>query len=234
MSTLNLLTLLLCFQSPGQPASQPGNGAAQQPPTIWEEIALLESAIRKTVKENQTQFSIANNDPVNGYYIPRVGVMLMIPVRYRPTMRPPRKNVEHKQLNTPNGAVLIDRKQVNERLKTLQEQRKKNELLKEANFEQVVTNMKNMVPEVIGALKSLPQNESVILVVEERAPAWYFTEYSRGGIRKVVTLTVDKDLISTIHADQTVMKPEWLQRIKRTTATRKMVTSALSGTDSVE
>ncbi len=226
--TLNLLTLLLAFQNP----------QAAKPPAIWEEIALLEGAIRKTVTENQTQFAISNNDPVNGYYIKRVGVMLMIPVRYRPAASPAKVKVETGKLDLGNAQTLeIDRKQVEERIKAWQDQMKRNELLKEANFEQVVANMKNMVPEIVGALKSLPEDESVIMVVEERAPAWYFTEYSlrKNVMRKVVTLTVDKDLISTIHSDKTVMKADWLQRIKRTTATRKMVTSALNGSsDSVD
>lgn len=226
MITLNLLTLLVAFQGNGGP----------QPPTIWEEIALLEGTIRKTVKENQTQFAISNNDPVTGYYIKRVGVVLMIPVRYRPAVKVPKAQVEGQQLKAPGATMNMDRKQLESRIRAWQDQIKRTDLIKDANFEQVVTNMKKMVPEIIGALKNLPQDESVIMVVEERVPAWYFTEYSlrKDAIRKVVTLTVDKDLISTIHADKTVMKADWLQRIKRTTATRKMVTSALSGTDSVE
>ena len=230
MTILTLAAMLFSFQSP-----LPGP-APQEPPPVWEEIAKLEDTIKQTVRENRTFFSISSNDPVQGYYIDRVGVMLMIPVRYRPagdTLVSP-SDVRAKAFNEPRkdeAKPKVSRIEIQKKLEAFQEKLKESQLLKEANFEKVVDNLKNLVPELIGKLSSLPSDERLVMIIEERVPSWYYAGFSlkKNATRKVVTLTVDKDLISKIHANKTELPSDWTQRIKRSTTNRKLITNMFSG-----
>ena len=222
MMITQLIGCLLAFQAPERLVA---------PPPIWEEIARMEASIKKTVSEDDSRFDIAANEPVQGYYIERVGVLILVPVRYKPGVNAIQQDEKEDQLNLGGNAAIVklSRGELESRVSQWQDALNRSELIKESNFSQVVTNLKNMIPELIGFLKHLPQDESMVLVVEERVPAWFHPGFSlkHNATRKVVTLTVDKDLISQIHANKTVMPEQWLKRIKSTTTNRRLITRAL-------
>ena len=224
---MNLLLLMLMgFQGPT---------VANTENTIWREIALLENTIKQAVTEDNSNFAISSNDPVQGYYINRVGVFLVVPVRYRTSGDVPEQTSgdSNQTLELPKSSAnsRMSRKEIEKRVRAWKQELARSEMIKDSNFEKVVSNMKSLIPEVVATLRSLPQEESVMIVVEERIPAWYYAGFSlrKAATRKVVTLTVDKDLISHIDAQETVLAGDWLKRIKRTTTNRQLAVDALGG-----
>ena len=209
MMCLTLLSLLCILpEGPADPKLE-----------IWEEIAVGEELIRTSIARSDNQFSVFSNDPVRGYYIQRVGVVLFVPLRYRTNDR------ERFSERTQKTAFSLDKADTEKRMQAWKEKLQKDELTKEANFEKVVTHLKSLVPQLIATLKNLPAEASLTLIVEERLPAWYSSlSLKKNPTRKVVTLSLDKELITRIHANETIMEREWLDSIKRTTTNRRLVT----------
>ena len=218
---MNIFWLLLAYQDGGVPP-------------VWEEIARLEAGLRQSVQESRTGFTVSNNDPVNGYYIDHVGVVMLIPLRYSASNSTLVRHQEvRERLSDESSKPSLDRAEVQKRYQAWVNELERNASLKDANFEQVVSRLRAMIPSLIGGLEHLPQDETLVLVIEERAPAWFYAGFRKDATRKVVTLTVDKDLMSIIHAKETVMEEEWLRQVKRTTTTRKVITGLLSGSSVV-
>jgi hypothetical protein len=227
---MNLALILILAQSPaGEPTVLDG------PDPIWEQIAVVEASVKQTVRSEQSQYTINANDPVIGYYIERVGVVLTIPLRYSPSVaqrtRKPESAETEKNLGNQAEPVQINRRALQKRIIQWQDQMRRQEMLKEANFEKVVTNLRGQIPAIITILSRLPREESLVMVIEERVPAWYYAGFTlnKEATRTVVTLTVDKDLLSRVHASATVMDQEWLDRVKRTTVNRRLAMKALGG-----
>jgi len=192
---------------------------------IWREIASLEAFINDTVKENDSNFMTTNSDPVRGYYIERQGVFLLVPVRYVPNMgvaaQPGKAEQKEVEGNLGSASFKVDRIDIQKRYDEWKARMRKNELAKQANFDRAVTNLKNAIPQVLEILASLPKDESLTLVVEERV-AWYYPGFSleRSPTIKVVTLTVDKLMISEVAQDQTILKKDWQKQIQSKTTNR--------------
>ena len=223
---VSLILLMLAFQNPT--LEDPQN-------LIWGEISQLETTIKQAVTEDNSNFAISANDPVQGYYISRVGVFLVVPVRYRTSGDMPEQPASDSKAvpNLPQNPanMRISRKDIERRVRAWKQELARSEMVKDANFEKVVSNMKSLIPEVVATLRNLPDEESVMIVIEERIPAWYYAGFSlkKVATRKVVTLTVDKDLISHIDAQETVLAADWLKHVKRTTTNRELATGALGG-----
>ncbi len=211
-----LLALLWAFQHPVVEADDPNL-------KIWQEITSLEDFIRQSVSKNNSQFTTSGNHSVHGYYIDRIGVVILIPVRYRPKLEGP---VQEKALPEVGGAkpTVISKRDVQNRLREWRQEVSRRELIKDANFEQVVTNLKENVPEILKILTRLQTSESLTLIIEERVPAWYAAGLSldKDPTRKIVTLNVDNDVIASIHANQTVIPGEIIKRVRRTTTERRL------------
>ena len=193
-------------------------------PGIWEQITSLESFIKTSVGQNETDFVISQNDPVRGYYIEGRGVFLLIPVRYRAKAEPPQPSKKETQLLKDQPPAKLDKFDIQKRLSDWKEMLRKKELIKEANFERVVTNMKQAIPEILKILEQLPDNEALTVIVEERIPAWYYPGFSlnKNPTTKVVTLSVDKGEVSLIKANRTVLKTNWQRHVVRKNANRKL------------
>ncbi len=220
MTIMALICLLSAFQDQGVPP-------------VWEEIAQLESALQRSVLDSGSGFAVSRNDPVNGYYIDHVGVVMLIPLRYSASSSTSRQQEARNRLNDRDTKPMLDRVEVQKRYQSWVNELNRSASLKDANFEKVVNALRDMIPAIIGGLAHLPQEESLVLVIEERAPAWFYAGFRKEATRKIVTLTVDKDLISIIHAKKTVMEEDWLRRVKRTTTTRKVISDLLSGPTAV-
>ena len=203
--------LLWVFQNP--------TGGEDQ---IWREIASLEASIHETVKENQSHFVISKSDPIRGYYVERRGVFLLVPIRYllnQGLQQPATLSKESAgNLGKPANLKRVD---IQKRYDEWRAHLRKHELTKEANFNKAVNNLKTAIPRVLEILASLPVDESLTIVVEERV-AWYYPGFSaeRSPTIKVVTLTVDKNLVSDVHEGQTTLKKDWLKQVKSKTTNR--------------
>lgn len=211
-----LLGILWAFQTPTATVTEPNL-------KIWEEITSLEDFIRRSVAENKSQFTISNSNPVHGYYINRVGVVLLIPIRYRPKLEGPVKEKKLPRLGEKRSSAL-QKREVQKKLREWRQEVSRRELIKDANFEQVVSNLKERVPDILKNLTQLQKSESLILIIEERVPAWYVAGLSlaKDPTRKIVTLNVDNDVIASIHANKTIIPGEIVKRIRRTTTTRRL------------
>ena len=203
------LSMMLC-------AFQPTHGE-----DVWEEIAAMELFIQQSLTRENNQVGILRSDPVRGYYAERTGVVLVIPIRHRGGVDMARQT-EEKKLPAASETTALNRREIQKKVRDWKEKLQKSELIKDANFEKVVTQLRDMIPQIFSALSQLPTDEKLTLIIEERAPAWYYAGFSliKEPTRKIVTLTVENG--EPIHANETVRDGDWSKRIKRTTVNRKL------------
>lgn len=203
---LSILLLLLAQDVPQQ--------------QIQDEIELLEDYLMEQVQAGASQYTISKQSPVRGYYVPRRGVILMIPVRYRAQLSI--KQIEATQTDEGNGRVKID---VEERLRVWNDEIKRQRVLKEANFEKMIANVTRAIPELALKLASLPGDEPLTVILEERLPPWLYPGFSldKKPSTKVVSLTVDnKSALTTVYKDRTEIINNWRTKVKRVDGKRTM------------
>lgn len=207
---------------------QPTAASQDTPLTIWEQIAQLESHLTDLVAETDSRFTVFHSDPVRGYYIDRSGVVIMIPIRYQHIYKghliPPESENPVALPSLDKSPKTLSSIAIRKKLNEWRSEVQKLEAQKNADFERLVNEIKIHVPNLVEALTGMTSGENLILIIEERVPPWYFAGLSTKNepTRKVVTLTIDKDLISQMHAHQTDVPNDLLSHIKRTTVDRKL------------
>lgn len=191
---------------------------------IWEEIAGLENLIRDSVNKKSRQFTIFTSDPVRGYYVDRMGVYLLVPVRYQPALAT--QKVESSALIPHDGeSVSLAESDLKRRLRRWNESLQKETMNKDAEFELVIGAMKSLLPDIANRLAHLPKNENLTIIIEEREPAWAQVGFRIGNhkTRKLVTLRVEKQALTDVYSSETTFSKEWLDKIKRTNASRPII-----------
>ncbi len=211
-------------QTPPAPVSQ-HDGKASQSSDLWTDIAVVENQIRRVVLDQTNRFMVTNGDPVRGYYLDRVGVVFLTPVRHVPrlTLEPERR--EKSIFPVENQKPDLEKRVVERKIKAWKDQLQKAALQREANFEQVVAALQRAIPAILENLSHLPEGERLMLIIEEREPAWHYPglRLRDKETRKVVTLTVDQTLIAKLKKVQTTPTADWQSGVKRTTAARNLV-----------
>ena len=213
--TMHLLLMLLAWQQPA--AMKPAPDATDA--MVWKEIGSLESFIQETVSKDSSYFTISTQSPVRGFYVERRGVILMVPVRYRPRIKTRTAPLSDKKLPE------LSTKDVQKRLKEWQDALRVQRTNREANFEKVVTNLTNAIPNIVKILASLPGQEPLTIIIEERVPTWYYPGFSlnKNPSTKVVALTIDnKDAIAQVHANKTELRADWNKKVKRKNTDRRL------------
>ena len=204
-STLALFFLLL-----------PPFDAKDRELTIWEEIAGVEVLVKKRINEQGTRFGVFTSDPVRGYYLDQNGVLMLIPVRYR-SQAPQPVGDNATAIEGQAQTISLNRNEVNRRMRAWREKLQREDLLREADFEKIVTQLRDSIPEFIGRLTQLSSEEKLILVIEEREPAWYFAGLSvrHDSSRKLVTLSVNKSDVANVSSKETEFPGDWINKVKR-------------------
>lgn len=220
MMTSLLLALLCWYQAPPVVKNDTKPGL-----DVWEEIAGLESLVRESVNGKSLQFTIFSSDPVRGYYVERMGVYLIVPVRYR-YMRTKIKS-EGAAIAPPSQEEKagLDDQSLDRRVRQWREALQKEQLNKDADFETVISTMKELLPQIAGRLEHLPKDENLTLIIEEREPAWSHVGFrlEKDATRKLVTLRVAKRAVSDIHSRETTFPHDWMEQVKRTNAKRPIL-----------
>jgi len=179
-----LACLLVGFQAPSEIEGD-----------VWQEINQLEGVIQKTVNAVQTHGMVLPSDPVRGYYFQGQGIIFFVPIRYRT------REVRTVDLEFPNSSSMMkskDRRQRgeiswNQQVRDWKNQVKKREAIKDAAFSEVLQALSHGLPDLVARLPHLADEESLILVVEEREPAWVFGSFgpSTQFKRKITTLKIE-------------------------------------------
>jgi len=202
----------------------------QSPPSaIWDQIAKVESFIQKKLNEQNEHVLVFASDPVRGYHVAGQGVMLMVPVRHRAgDVRA--IDVEFPGLTNASrsaNSAIQNRRSLNQQISQWQSQLKKKRALREANFEQVVSQVRAIIPHIVERLSGLRPTEHVIIVIEEREPAWIYASFGSQGkhTRRIVTLDLSPQVLAAVEADA-----DWSDesQIRRTTAERSLGAEELS------
>jgi hypothetical protein len=213
MMQLYLWTALLCFQNPATTDLE-----------IWSEITRLEDYVKQQVPDNETRFGVTYTNPVRGYYIDAKGVFLVVPVRYLANATHIAPAGEPQTSVGKEQTLPVDATAFQKHLSDWRDRVRRDELTKEANFEKVVANLKQVIPDILDMLGHLPTNESLTIIIEENYPAWFFSRLSvsQNPTRKVVTLVVDRELVAEVKSAKTVLNSDWLSRVKRINANRRL------------
>ena len=200
----------------------------RETPDIWTELLGVETLVTETVAQDASHYSVSTQNPVRGYYIARRGVVLMVPLRYQTrfeTRLGPSLLAEENPEN-PDAVQKLTRLEIRKRLAAWQAEVRKQRLLQDANFEKVVQNLTASIPEIIAGLGSLPGDESLTVIIEERMPSWYYPGFSlhKNPSTKIVTLTIDNaSAIAEVHAGRTELRGNWQAQVKRNNANRDLV-----------
>lgn len=197
---------------------------------IWEEISQMEYLINQRISKSNNSYAIANGNPARGYYITGQGVFIVVPLRYRgrPQGAPSRGSDRSQSLsdaqNKPAKATLPSKEDLQKRLAQWQTQLEKEEVLKEADFEQIITLVKESIPDIFTQLKTLSDQERLVIIVEEAPPAWLYASYSlkKKPTRKIVTLSVENDAYQLVKSSKTKLEEGWGNLIKRNNACRQL------------
>lgn len=213
--------LLIGYQSP---QSAPNHAEEKSELAIWEEIATLERMVLSRVNAQSDQFNVYQSDPVRGYYVDRMGVYLIIPVRYR---------YQRNQSQAENGAFALpsqnseglNQKDLNQQIRQWREMLQKESVNKDAEFEKVIGGMREMLPEIAKQLKHLSPEENLTVVIEEREPAWSMAGFrlNEDDSRKLVTLRVVKEALAEVYSRETTFSTEWMGKVKRTNSKRPII-----------
>jgi len=210
--TIFLLAWTFCFQTEQAPPPKPD---------LWSEIARVEAQIKKLTLSRPGHYRVLNTDPVRGYGLERVGVLFLVPIRYMPRAPRTESGEATSVFDLLAGKPDLNKRSVERKVQAWQESLKRIALERDADFEGVVAALKKAAPDILANLTQLPAGEKLMLIVEEREPAWYFPglRLKDGETRKVATLTIDQALIAKWRAnkDQT---GDLVQQVKRTTSTR--------------
>lgn len=213
--------ILIGYQNQAVAENQPNNDSGL---VIWEEIAGLENLLRDTVNQSSQKFRVFTSDPVRGYYVDRMGVYLFVPVRYRSS-----------QVGVPaEGAPIAPPSQepsslsdndLARRVRQWREVLQKEAVNKDADFESVVTALKDQLPQIAEKLSHLPDEENLTLIIEEREPAWSMVGFRLGkeASRKLVTLRVLKKELSKVFSRQTTFSADWMSHVKRSNSKRPVI-----------
>lgn len=173
-----------------------GDVAPQDSP-IWQQLRGVESHLTESVNQDYESFAVFRSDPVRGYYIQGVGAVVLVPVRYRVTS----ENIRSESMSafaSGTDRPVLDRHSLEKRMNEIQESMRKQRLVKEADFQKVVGKIESQVGAMVVALKALPDNESLTIIVEEREPAW-----SRAGLSLTSN---DKRMVLTMTAGPTIIR----------------------------
>jgi len=221
MMTPLLLAFIVWLQAPPLAEAEVENDSEL---LVWEEIAGLEAMVRESVNDKSLQFTIFSSDPVRGYYVDRIGVYLIVPVRYRYVRSQIRS--EGASISPPNqGNLGLDEQGLDRRVRQWREALQKEAINKEADFEAVILTMKELLPQIADRLNHLPEDENLTLIIEEREPAWSHVGFrlDKKATRKLVTLRVAKQAVSEIHSRETTFPHEWMEQVKRTNSKRPIL-----------
>lgn len=159
---------------------------------VWEEIAEVESFVTAKLNEGYHTFAISRNDPVSGYYIDGSGVVFVVPLRYR-------QSRENGFSNDTSNMFAQDastrRADIQKRMREWRDALKKLELTRDADFEEMVKLVDNLIKHAVVKLPALSENDTLTFIIEERQPAWAapHMSLSRRNTRKVVILKVDRE-----------------------------------------
>lgn len=197
---------------------------------IWQEIATVEQTLRTQVNQENQLFVVSSSDPVRGFFVERVGVVLLIPIRYRqPLLAKKSESPQIVPASAEKVPVTMQRLELKKRLEQWRSELDRREVLKDSAFNRLVTNLKSSVPGILKTLSHLAPGANLTLIIEEREPAWYHAGLSlaQNPTRKVVTLTVEPEAIEKITANETVFSRDWLYSIKQTTTRRSLASRAL-------
>ncbi|MDJ0838608.1 MAG: hypothetical protein QNK37_18975 [Acidobacteriota bacterium] len=212
----HLVFLILAWQAPTV-----SPGANNPEAAVWQEIISLETFIEDTVARDNSYFTISSQSPARGFYVERRGVILMVPVRYRPKIRT-QTAVITDQATAPQE---LSKLEIQKRLKAWQDELRRQRTNREANFEKVVANLTKAIPDIVKILQNLPGDEPLTIIIEERIPVWAYPGFSlnKNPSTKVVTLTIDnKDAISRVQANKTELRADWNKKVKRTNTDRRL------------
>ena len=200
-----------------------GEAEVANPVNVWVEIAELEAFLNQSINGEENPFGVFHSDPVRGFYVAQTGVFLIVPLRYRPVPSPLRNDGATLATRV-KEPVVLDHAELQKKMRQWREKLKQEELLREADFEKSINQIKDLIPDILTKLPHLLQGERLFLIVEEREPAWYYSTLNlkRDKTRKVVTLTVAQDIIAKIKSQETTLPADWRSRVQRTTTNRRL------------
>lgn len=178
---------------------------AQEP--IWEEIARMENQLQRGINALGIEATVFNNDPVRGYYVAGQGVFVVVPVRYRLQTTsaldaefPRKQNAEKRQIGENQPA---DQGQLSEKVRMWKQVISKRDALKEASYDQVLTHVEKALPELLTELNNLPNQETLVVVIEEHEPAYVYATFEpvKENQRRVSILKLGSDQIRALKQD---------------------------------
>lgn len=192
---------------------------------LWREIAGLEGYLLETLNENTQGVAIFTSDPARAYHVPGQGVIVVVPVRHR-AQGVDRANESAdgnmRALFNDSAASLPSKPELERQVHMWKQNLRREAALKDSNFERIVRRVKALAPLVLQRLPSLPSEQSLTIIVEEREPAYSYGVIANrpAARRQVVTLRINPRLIAEFRAAEQTAGQEWLERVERVDASR--------------
>jgi len=163
-------------------------------PSPWDTIQTLETLIERETSRKIDGIHIQSGDPVRGYVMEDVELVLIVPVHHvmsqNPFANPSRSGADKVVISTP---TVIESIRANEqRARIFKEEQYRKKAIKEANFEsyvremiQLMSTFKKVVGKNCGSMR-------VRIIVEERERLWITNVHSGDTQyrRQVVTLSI--------------------------------------------
>lgn len=209
MTALLLLYLTQIYQGP-------------QTDEIWKQISQAELELHEGIKKADSPYSVSSTNPARGYYLPGKGVFFVVPLRYRALSAWKAEEPSEQKIKE---TIPLGKVDYQSRLAAWQERQKAYEVLQDANFQKIVTAVKQRIPAIAALLKELQPNEDLVIAVEEAPPAYYYADFSlkKNPTRKVVTLTVSGAAFQLVRTDKTERRDAVLMNQIQSVTTQRRI-----------
>ena len=177
---------------------------------LWDGIAQVEHTLYRAVDGLKSDVMVFSSDPVRGYAIEGKGIFFVVPVRHKV---PDASVLEAEFPGQTMRKSQTSKEDLNRSVQQWMQALSKKRALEEANLERVVQQVRGTVPQIRTQLGGLPDDLPLILIIEEREPAWVYASF--GSLnrpkRHVVTLEVAPDLAEQIMSGSR----DWSTRVPR-------------------
>lgn len=179
---------------------------------LWNGIARAEVTLHRAVDGIRDEISVFASDPVRGYAIDGKGIIMVVPIRHR-APKVSSVNVEFPGTMVKGRDGLLKRDQLERAVKQWRQSLSKKRAAEQANFEKAVDQVRTVVPVVLDQLGGLPDQMPLIIIVEEREPAWAYASFGphNSPKRRIATLEVSPQLAAQIEAGRS----DWTADVAR-------------------
>ncbi len=179
---------------------------------IWTGIARAEETLNRTVDGIRNEVMVFTSDPVRGYAVEGKGIFFVVPIRYK-TPDVAVVDLEFPGSNTKGRDRALTREELNRAKRQWRQSLSKKRELEKANFERVVERLRSSIPRVLDQLGDISTKMPLILIVEEREPAWVYASFGphTQPSRHVAILEISPRLAHEIRSGQT----DWDTKVTR-------------------